>query len=147
MTRREVLELFISYSFNFLIFFLFIFLYLIYPKRIDKKSLQYIYLIDEDDLPKKEVKKVEYRSEQRGKVSYNRLYIVFFESTYFALSPICTHLGCHVNWDGISKEFICPCHSGRFDMTGKVISGPPIEPLRRMPLKIEDNKVYVGVYL
>ncbi len=41
------------------------------------------------------------------------------------LSPICPHLGCPVNWHPDRKEFMCPCHGGIFDATGKHVAGPP----------------------
>ena len=60
-------------------------------------------------------------------------------------SPVCTHLGCYVNWDNNRKEFICPCHGGRYNIDGQVIAGPPPKPLDRLPFKIEAGKVYLGV--
>ncbi|MCX8068920.1 MAG: ubiquinol-cytochrome c reductase iron-sulfur subunit [Thermodesulfovibrionales bacterium] len=147
MTRREVLKLFISYSISFLALLFIFFWFVIYPKNLEKKKIRYIHLLDEEDLPKRGVKKVDYHYEHNGKTYANRLFIVFLESNYIALSPVCTHLGCLVNWDSINKEFICPCHSGRYDLKGDVIAGPPIKPLRKMPIKIENEKVYVGIYL
>jgi Rieske Fe-S protein len=34
-----------------------------------------------------------------------------------AFTTICPHLGCSVNFTG--NEFLCPCHGGRFDITGR----------------------------
>ncbi len=45
------------------------------------------------------------------------------------LSSRCTHLSCSVNWQAETKEFICPCHDGRFNQDGKVLGGPPPRPL------------------
>lgn len=61
-----------------------------------------------------------------------------------AFSLICTHLGCTVEWQGSEKIFYCPCHDGRFDQFGEVISGPPPLPLEAYPVKIEDDTVVVG---
>ncbi|HIJ59345.1 MAG TPA: ubiquinol-cytochrome c reductase iron-sulfur subunit [Nitrospirae bacterium] len=147
MTRHELLKYFISYCLSSIIFVFIVFFYFISPQKVKNKKIKYVFLFDEDDLPKRGVKKVEYKFEHNGKVHFNRCYIVFHKSNYLAFSPVCTHLGCHVNWDSINKEFICPCHSGRFDMTGQVIDGPPREPLKTMPLKIENYKVYLGISL
>jgi len=61
------------------------------------------------------------------------------------LSSICTHLGCHVQWDQVAGNFLCPCHLARFDASGKVLSGPPPTPLPAYPVRIAGDDVYVTV--
>ena len=41
-----------------------------------------------------------------------------------ALNPVCTHAACIVNWNGGEKSWDCPCHGARYDIDGKVITGP-----------------------
>jgi len=41
------------------------------------------------------------------------------------LHPTCTHAGCKVNFNAAEKSGAYPCHGRRFDLHGKVISGPP----------------------
>jgi glycine/D-amino acid oxidase-like deaminating enzyme/nitrite reductase/ring-hydroxylating ferredoxin subunit len=40
------------------------------------------------------------------------------------LNPTCTHMGCIVNWNQEEKSWDCPCHGARFDVDGKVLTGP-----------------------
>ncbi len=49
-----------------------------------------------------------------------------------ALSPTCTHAGCTVKFNPEEKSWDCPCHGGRFDVHGKVISGPPRKDLKQI---------------
>ncbi len=66
------------------------------------------------------------------------------EDEVIAISAGCTHLGCIVTWDEDQKIFKCPCHDGRYDADGKVISGPPPAPLKRHIAKIEDGKILLS---
>lgn len=53
------------------------------------------------------------------------------------LSSRCTHLSCRVNWNDESQGFLCPCHDAMFDIDGKVVSGPPPEPLGHFDYEID----------
>jgi len=41
-----------------------------------------------------------------------------------ALNPTCTHAACIVGWNSEEKSWDCPCHGARFDIDGKVLTGP-----------------------
>ena len=63
---------------------------------------------------------------------------------FVALSRVCTHLGCLVEYDKIQNRLICPCHGALFDLEGNVLSGPPPKPLPRFPLKVESESILIG---
>jgi cytochrome b6-f complex iron-sulfur subunit len=60
-----------------------------------------------------------------------------------ALSAICSHLHCILQWDEAGQNILCPCHDGAFDRNGNVLSGPPSRPLRRFPIEIRADEIIV----
>lgn len=56
------------------------------------------------------------------------------EGSISALSPVCTHAGCIVAWNDAEKSWDCPCHGGRYDIHGNVLTGPPRKNLQAIPL-------------
>ena len=46
-----------------------------------------------------------------------------------ALSSVCPHRGCDVEWNAEEKVWDCPCHGSRFTSEGAVIRGPAAQPL------------------
>lgn len=61
-----------------------------------------------------------------------------------ALSAVCTHLGCIVQWQKDRQDFLCPCHAGRYTEDGAVISGPPPRPLLKLPVTVANGNIIVG---
>jgi menaquinol-cytochrome c reductase iron-sulfur subunit len=63
----------------------------------------------------------------------------------FALSPICKHLGCTVDWSGkeAPDEYHCPCHGARYTKDGKNLKVAP-KPLDEYEVKLENGWVYLG---
>lgn len=57
--------------------------------------------------------------------------VAFFRSQgdegIYAVSLVCTHLGCVVKQG--ADGFQCPCHGSLFDFDGKVVKGPAPSPL------------------
>lgn len=112
-----------------------------YPLKEKKKTLKYINVMDEDSLPRRGVKKMEFSSGDRK----FRVYVVRNGGELYVLSPTCSHLGCLVAWNPVKGEFDCPCHGGRYDISGKVIGGPPPRPLTRLPHVVENGRFYIGI--
>jgi cytochrome b6-f complex iron-sulfur subunit len=63
---------------------------------------------------------------------------------FIALSKVCTHLGCLVEYEKDKNALSCPCHAGTYDLEGNVLSGPPPRPLPKIPLKVEGEQIIIG---
>ncbi len=61
------------------------------------------------------------------------------ENGLFALSTICTHLGCTPNWIESRNKFKCPCHGSGFLRTGLNVEGPAPRPLDRYKIALADD--------
>lgn len=61
-----------------------------------------------------------------------------------AFSAICTHLTCTVMFESDTGTILCPCHNGRFDLSGNVISGPPPAPLESYNVEISGKDIVVS---
>ncbi len=64
-------------------------------------------------------------------------------TTVVALTAVCTHQGCTVNYAG--SGISCPCHGSRYDLTGQVTQGPATQALRSYPAVVDGSAVTVTV--
>lgn len=66
------------------------------------------------------------------KLRAQRILVVRTSDTSFqAVTEICTHEGCAVDYAAARKRIECPCHGSVFRVSGEVINGPAGSPLRR----------------
>jgi cytochrome b6-f complex iron-sulfur subunit len=78
------------------------------------------------------------------------VWMVRVEGKLFALSNICTHLGCIPNWLPAELKFKCPCHGSGYYMSGVNFEGPAPRPLERYKIsltsegliKVDKTKIY-----
>jgi cytochrome b6-f complex iron-sulfur subunit len=68
------------------------------------------------------------------------------DNTYKAISGICTHQGCIISdFEGSSNNFVCPCHSSRFDLNGNVVQGPASTNLAGYNTRVENNSLIISL--
>jgi Rieske Fe-S protein len=46
-----------------------------------------------------------------------------------AISAVCTHLQCTVEYRAANQDIFCNCHNGIYDLNGRNVAGPPPRPL------------------
>ncbi len=62
-----------------------------------------------------------------------------------ALQARCTHEGCTVQYMPGESLIWCACHNGRFDINGRILSGPPPRPLPKYAVNLaDDGSITVG---
>ncbi len=81
----------------------------------------------------------------------HRLFLFRQGSAFFAISGVCTHLGCTVKFSPFARaqeieshgqpfvalgEFHCPCHGSKFHGDGTNFAGPAPRPLMWHPLEV-----------
>ncbi|HLE31469.1 MAG TPA: ubiquinol-cytochrome c reductase iron-sulfur subunit [Bacteroidota bacterium] len=78
-----------------------------------------------------------------GSVTLNKEQKVFIvrasEGYFYAVSAVCTHLGCITNWKSEEGIIACPCHGSRFDKEGRFIEGPAPRSLLRFSMTTDDQ--------
>lgn len=60
-----------------------------------------------------------------------------------ALSAVCTHVRCILGYDTGRRTLVCPCHDGRFDLSGNVLAGPPPRPLPTYAVSVRAGEIFV----
>ena len=65
-----------------------------------------------------------------------QVYIVRAEKGLWAMSAVCTHLGCITQWKPESDQIACPCHGSKFGRNGHVDAGPAPRPLPHFAVRL-----------
>jgi cytochrome b6-f complex iron-sulfur subunit len=58
-----------------------------------------------------------------------QVYIVRTPQGFYAVSSVCTHLGCITAWHPEDDLIECPCHGSKFRPNGAKVAGPAPRPL------------------
>ncbi|MCH2104076.1 MAG: ubiquinol-cytochrome c reductase iron-sulfur subunit [Planctomycetes bacterium] len=74
----------------------------------------------------------------RFKATYG-VWVVREPEGFYALSTVCTHLGCTPNWLSSEGKFKCPCHGSGFVITGINVEGPAPRPLERYKIGLSPD--------
>ncbi len=61
-----------------------------------------------------------------------------------ALSTVCPHAGCAVDWDDGAAAFVCPCHDSRFSLDGERQAGPSPRAMDALDVAVKDGRVAVA---
>ena len=69
-----------------------------------------------------------------------QVYIVRMPEGFYAVSAVCTHLGCVTQWkpeaDDGKGQIQCPCHGSKFKREGTKIEGPAPRPLPHFSISL-----------
>ena len=57
----------------------------------------------------------------------------------YALSTVCTHLGCTPDWKPSENKFKCPCHGSGYDSEGINFEGPAPRPMDRADVSLDPS--------
>jgi Rieske Fe-S protein len=71
-----------------------------------------------------------------------KLFVLRTGETFVALSAICTHAGCVIDWNGVD-QFDCGCHGSEFRDDGTVKRGPAAAPLKSFATAVNGDMVTV----
>jgi cytochrome b6-f complex iron-sulfur subunit len=77
-----------------------------------------------------------------GTVKFNkehRAFVVGGPGGVYAVSAVCTHLGCITRYVPDENAIACPCHGSRFDAEGNVTHGPAPRPLQWLEVTTDDK--------
>jgi cytochrome b6-f complex iron-sulfur subunit len=67
------------------------------------------------------------------------------DGRWVALTAVCTHLGCTVQYEPGADRIHCACHGGVYDpYTGANVSGPPPKPLKLFKVAVNETGVEVS---
>ena len=67
------------------------------------------------------------------------------ETSAHAFEAKCPHEQCDLNYAPDSQKIECPCHAALFDLTGKVLEGPPPRPLETYAAIVDGERILFNI--
>jgi nitrite reductase/ring-hydroxylating ferredoxin subunit len=67
------------------------------------------------------------------------------ENSAHACEAKCPHEFCDLNYAPDRQKIECPCHAGLFDLSGKVLEGPPPRPLETYPAVVDGERILFNI--
>jgi cytochrome b6-f complex iron-sulfur subunit len=78
-------------------------------------------------------------------LSEQKAFVVHGAEGFYAMSAVCTHLGCLTRYEREHNRILCPCHGSRFSTDGRVVEGPAPSALPRLQLTLEQGLLVLDV--
>lgn len=72
-----------------------------------------------------------------------KVYIIADSRGVYAMSAVCTHLGCITRFRSESRVIACPCHGSIFNLEGEVAGGPAPRPLPWLEVRLNEREELV----
>lgn len=110
-----------------------------------KIIIKYFPILELKDAPGKGVKKTSLTYTDDSGENEITIFLAALPEGVTAFSAVCSHLGCIVDWNSKTEQFLCPCHGSKYDVNGNVIGGPAPAPLERLITEIKEEKIFVGI--
>jgi len=65
------------------------------------------------------------------------------DGSLYAVTSVCTHMGCDVLYDSGLGHLRCPCHGSEYGLDGHNIKGPAKRPLKPYNVTVRDGHVAI----
>ncbi|MFC1853378.1 ubiquinol-cytochrome c reductase iron-sulfur subunit [candidate division CSSED10-310 bacterium] len=82
--------------------------------------------------------------QNEGVFHQSPVYLIIAEAKIKAVTDVCPHLGCQVNYHRDQEKFVCPCHGSTFDGRGHYLSGPARTDLRSLSWTRTNDQIEVS---
>ncbi len=138
-SRRTVLQkVLISWFALLLLPALYAVLQYVIPPKLRERIIESILIARMPDVPATGIKMVKFN---RKPVLLSRT----AEGQIKAISGVCTHLGCIVEYNPGQNNLHCNCHGSVFTLDGKNVSGPAPRPLEAFRVEIKGEDITISI--